>query len=88
MKNYNLRPCPFCGGNAIFKVINTVASASRSGMTFNVQCAECRTSAPTGHIPEISLKLYEDGSLEIIKDEREYAAQWWNGTIHEVGGKS
>lgn len=88
MKNYNLRPCPFCGGEAIFKVISTVASTSKCGVTFNVQCAKCLTPAPTGHIPEISLLLYEDGEFKITKDEREYAARWWNGTIRDVGGKS
>ena len=88
MKNYDLRPCPFCGGKAIFRVINTVASAGRCGVTFNVTCAKCRTSTPTKHIPEISLLLYEDGEFKITKDEREYAAQCWNGTIHDVGGES
>ena len=87
MKNFNLRPCPFCGGKAIFKIINTVASASRSGMTFCVQCAKCGARAPSGHVSEISFQLYDDGELKITKDERTYEARRWNGTIHEVGGK-
>lgn len=85
MKDYNLRPCPFCGGNAVFKVITTIASTSKSGMTFCVQCTKCGARAPSGHVSEISFQLYDDGELKITKDERSYEAAWWNGTIHKNG---
>ena len=85
MENYNLRPCPFCGGNAVFKVNGTISSPSKSAMTFCVQCVKCGARAPSGHVSEISFKLYDDGELKITKDERSYEAAWWNGIIHKTG---
>lgn len=82
---YELRDCPFCGGNPIFKTMILFSKSSECGLEFNVGCAKCGASAPVQHIPEIKFNLMEDGEVLVVKDERYYAAATWNGTIHEVG---
>ena len=87
MEKFKLRDCPFCGHNAIFETKTTIASCSKSGLTFTVKCAKCGVEAPMQHVPEISFILMEDGELVVTKDERYYAAATWNGKVHDVGGR-
>ena len=87
MKNIKLRDCPFCGGNAIFETRSTMASYGNSGITFTVKCSKCGVEAPVQHVPEIKIKLWEDGQIQVVEDDRVYAANAWNGSIKKAGDK-
>lgn len=53
-----LKPCPFCGGNAIIESFSV-----RKGFEANVSCTECLANMPT-----ITFDFEETAYLEAIKD--------------------
>ena len=41
-----LKPCPFCGGNAMFLTITNKSSHSAVGVMFKIKCMKCGTELP------------------------------------------
>lgn len=76
-----LKPCPFCGRNAIFSVRETDrVSRLLYGTAFVVQCKSCRTSVSDKYY-HIGITLSENGEIKIVTDEREKAIKAWNRRI-------
>ena len=75
-KKIELKPCPFCGGHAIFKTISLSHNSFSVGFKFKIECEECAVSLPK--IYEINLSLTDDGSINDLNDERGEAANDWN----------
>ena len=75
-KEIELKPCPFCGGHAIFKTISLSHNSFSVGFKFKIECEECAVSLPK--IYEINLSLTDDGSINDLNDERGEAANDWN----------
>lgn len=81
MDKIELKPCPFCGGEAIFRFISTYSSGGDRciGYDFKIVCSNCGITLPSRY--EIRFRIKEDGEFVIEKDDREKAANDWNRRI-------
>lgn len=73
----DLKPCPFCGWDAIFKQTSYGTAEGSVRLGFEVACGKCGATVPTGH-GEILIKLSVTGSLIPWRDCRAKAAEAWN----------
>ena len=71
-----LKPCPFCGGKAIFHVTTNKMSHYGVGFEFNIICTRCGTRSPKCYEMEISLD--NNGEVKTGSDNREKAVKDWN----------
>lgn len=71
-----LNPCPFCGGEAIFKVSGAFSSNHCAGFSFFVGCGDCGVVLSEKF--EIDLIMDDNGKIVSTADEREKAAELWN----------
>lgn len=71
-----LKPCPFCGGNAIFLTITNKSSHSAVGVMFKIKCMKCGTELPKSY--ECEMYMDQDGGIRTGKDERTKATTDWN----------
>lgn len=71
-----LKPCPFCGSEAIFWTVSNKATNSSAGVQFKIKCEKCGTEYPK--IYECEMYLDTDGNISTGKDERAQAAADWN----------
>lgn len=73
-----LKPCPFCGGKAIFKTTGLHTSGDNIGYDFTISCFGCdatlRAARGTAY-----LKLQHDGSATVTNGKcLEIAEREWN----------
>ena len=71
MNNEKLKPCPFCGGVADFRV--RIVNASRGISKMKVVCMVCAAESPHGLMSIDGFKCYED-----YLDAAKIAAERWN----------
>lgn len=71
-----LKPCPFCGGNAMFLTIINKSSHSTVGVMFKIKCMKCGTELPKSY--ECEMYIDQDGGIRTGKDERMKAIADWN----------
>lgn len=78
-----LKPCPFCGGKAIFKATALQKSGDNVGYDFNIECYGC--GATLREARGIAyIKLQHDGSATVTNDKSlEIAARAWNRRTEE-----
>lgn len=75
--NIELKPCPFCGGEANFTTTRTrVDSHDEIEFVFYIECSECYTHLPQYYA--ISCRLDSKGNLVTTRDVREKAIEEWN----------
>lgn len=77
---FDLKPCPFCGGEVIFfpkcNCPNAAGGLTRS-REFGVGCLACGIALPKSTY-RLSVQMAKDGSIEVIEDDRQEAADTWN----------
>ena len=66
--NKELKPCPFCGGKAMFFTIVNKSSHSDVGVMFKIKCMKCGTELPKSY--ECEMYMDQDGGIRTGKDER------------------
>lgn len=71
-----LKPCPFCGGKAIFNVIENDSTHHSVGFLCEIVCEDCGMTLPVKCNVDFSLK--EDGEINILNDGRPEAIEAWN----------
>lgn len=71
-----LKPCPFCGGKAIFNTISNRSSHYYCGIVFEIECEDCGIKLPTSFTMDFGLT--EDGEINILDDTRTRATRMWN----------
>ena len=72
-----LKPCPFCGGEAKLFTKASVSRGVTRGWEFGIYCSKCNVTTPrTNYILEVQLD--ELGDLTTIRDERSLAITAWN----------
>lgn len=71
-----LKPCPFCGGKAMFLTITNKSSHSAVGVMFKIKCMKCGTELPKSY--ECEMYMDQDGGIRTGKDERTKATTDWN----------
>lgn len=75
-ENEELKPCPFCGGKAMFLTIANKSSHSAVGVMFKIKCMKCGTELPKSY--ECEMYMDQDGGIRTGKDERTKATTDWN----------
>ena len=74
--NFELKPCPFCGGRAEF-VTNTSGYQNDSRIIgFAIKCNKCNVAYPKRY--EIRFSLNSRGLIEADIDQRNQAVSDWN----------
>lgn len=72
-----LKPCPFCGGEAVF-VTRSVGYGRRCAIfNFEISCKSCLAKAPEAY-GSIEIYLDQNGEVAMYKDERSKAIEAWN----------
>lgn len=72
-----LKPCPFCGGEAKFFSKCYTSRGVVRGWNFGICCTKCDIALPsTDYILEINLE--GNGEIIVKIDEREKATAAWN----------
>lgn len=69
-ENRELKPCPFCGGEAKIKA----TTKEITGFIIWCECSKCHAKT-SGYCPDINK---EDSSLDSIEECKEYAVEKWN----------
>ena len=72
----SLKPCPFCGGKAMFLTTTNKSSHSDVVVMFKIKCMKCGTELPKSY--ECEMYMDQDGSIRTGKDERTKATTDWN----------
>lgn len=73
-----LKPCPFCGGEADFiQTAYGTADNSSVRLQFAIRCKKCDASAPNA-CGYIAINLSSDGELNTWHDDRNPAIAAWN----------
>ena len=74
---YELKPCPFCGGKAVFTGDMYDMEGDNAQQTvFTISCSKCRISLPT--YGSIRYRFSGNGELSIYHDERDAVVRAWN----------
>lgn len=83
-----LKPCPFCGGEAIIsQTASGMMEMASCQLSFSIQCIKCRATAP-GADGYVAVNLARDGLLNIWHDDREKAIKAWNRREGEQDGQT
>ena len=72
-----LKPCPFCGGVALFDQTTYGTDCGMVMMRFQIRCEKCNATAPQGS-GILRLCLTSKGEIGMAVDERAKAAENWN----------
>lgn len=76
MSEPNLKPCPFCGGEAEFFVKSHTASEMKSYWYIGVRCTKCNLTSPK--LYRLTLTVGANAEIQAIEDERQHAVDDWN----------
>lgn len=78
MSEINLKPCPFCGKEAEFFIIDikTYNREKAAEWGFTIRCTNCGVKNP--HLYILSVTLNKNAELQHIIDERQNAIDDWN----------
>lgn len=78
--NKELKPCPFCGGEAVLFIDESCYYKSA------VYCGKCRVSTPREHIPEIAIDTWN--TRKPIEDiaKQLYECSWWTPPTYDEDG--
>ena len=72
-----LKPCPFCGGEAMFLRSAYSMRGTARGWEFGVCCKKCGAKLErTDYKIEVDFDCF--GELKTVVDERQQAADAWN----------
>ncbi|MBS6643640.1 MAG: Lar family restriction alleviation protein [Clostridiaceae bacterium] len=75
-----LKPCPFCGGKALFCIKENRTTNCGVGFVFEVECEECRMRLPGRYVVDFNLQP-ESGEIDVLNDRRQAAIEAWNRRI-------
>lgn len=78
-KKIELKPCPFCGRKAEFKIRSNLSSHSEVGFDFTIKCSECDIEIPRTY--RVTLTIGMSGQINAKIDERQKAMDDWNRRI-------
>lgn len=75
MAEIQLKPCPFCGGKAVFKIQKMGSADDLLFADIAVGCSKCKLRLPVRY--SLVVKANENGEIS-IRNEQQKAADAWN----------
>lgn len=76
MNSQELKPCPFCGGKAVFATRTNNSRHHCVGFSFEIECEDCGMKLPERY--NVEFFLTENGGIDTLNDERKKATEAWN----------
>ena len=86
---YKLKPCPFCGGEAIFSISSNISTHTKVAYEYTIKCSQCGcTPIKQKEVLEICMcphtgELYATGESQ-VKQSRMVGD--WNTRTQQKGG--
>ena len=77
-----LKPCPFCGGEAEFIDTDARYSGHNYSVYFKIKCKKCLTE-PYGASGYIGFNLRKNGEFNVWHDDRPGAIAKWNRRVND-----
>lgn len=77
MEEIELKPCPFCGGKAEYKIDKSYKWGTTRGWQFGIKCTNCMMELPMRDFV-VTVDLESNGEIAFDKDDRKKAADMWN----------
>lgn len=75
MTEFKLKPCPFCGGEAYFKIATTGHICETRSIHFRIECRKCGISRGRG---EVFYRADDNLNMIVTYDDRQKAVDEWN----------
>ena len=76
-----LKPCPFCGGEAKFFITGIHRAGDLMGWRFGIYCQKCNIKTPKTDY-EVEVEFTDYGAVKTVTDERPAAIEKWNLRTH------
>lgn len=77
----NLKPCPFCGGEAKFFITASSKTENLFRWNFGLHCTKCGIETPKNDYT-VEIEFSDCGEVKAVKDERPAAIEKWNLRTH------
>lgn len=77
MDEIQLKPCPFCGGEAVYIIYKNYIRGTAHEWQFGIKCTNCMVELPVRDFI-VTADMNSNGEIVFIKDERGKAADMWN----------
>lgn len=77
----NLKPCPFCGGEAKFFITGCHRAEDLTGWRFGICCQKCNITIPKNDYT-VEVEFTDYGAVKTVTDERPVAIEKWNLRTH------
>lgn len=74
MAEIKLRPCPFCGGEAVFKIQKICSVSALLAAEIEVECSECKIRLPGRYY--LFVNENENGEFSLTSDQQKAADAW------------
>ena len=81
MEMTNLKPCPFCGGEANFFLTASGKAEDLLGCLFGICCKKCGIMLAKKNY-KVEVEFSEYGAVKTVTDERAAAIETWNLRTH------
>lgn len=75
-----IKPCPFCGGEAKFFTKVDISRGATRGWEFGIYCTRCDVTTPSTCY-KLEIQLGARGEIETPVDDRAKAASDWNRRV-------
>ena len=85
---FDLKPCPFCGGKAVFETVSTDSSSYGVSFTYTIKCSKCGCT-PFKDNSVMTVFLTKDGDVirtaESQAKQERLVKEWNNRPTEKVG---
>ena len=75
-----LKPCPFCGGEAVFVTRSIGHGGGCATFDFEISCKSCSAKAPEAY-GCVEFYLDQCGEVKAHKDDKSKAIKAWNRRV-------
>lgn len=77
MDKFKLKPCPFCGGEAVYIIDKNYIRCTEHVWKFGIKCTNCMVELPVRDFI-VTVDMNSNGEIVFTEDERGKAADMWN----------
>ena len=77
MDEIKLKPCPFCGGEAVYIIYKNYIQITTHKWQFGIKCTNCMVELPVRDFI-VAVDMNSNGEIVSTEDERGKAAYMWN----------